>query len=219
MQGLLSGGAIYTGTSLVKSMASPITELAKKTWSGKENYDKYAAELDAEANRVLTAAQKAADDPNNFFKIFDKAAGEQINYARVGDVAEALGDEKDQRDIRNDATISYVHTLSQAGRLDVLIDNLKEMRELNAQELAEALGEEYVEADQAKYFDRLERSIRNVQDLGERFEMARERMPNRYNPSRINRVTDPALYAAEVNNYNAHEEAIFFSVYATKTIS
>jgi len=217
MQGLLSGGAIYTGTSLVKSMASPITELAKKTWSGKENYDKYAAELDAEANRVLTAAQKAADDPNNFFKIFDKAAGEQINYARVGDVAEALGDEKDQRDIRNDATISYVHTLSQAGRLDVLIDNLKEMRELNAQELAEALGEEYVEADQAKYFDRLERSIRNVQDLGERFEMARERMPNRYNPSRINRVTDPALYAAEVNNYNAHEEAIFFSVYATKT--
>jgi hypothetical protein len=217
MQGLLSGGAIYTGTSLVKSMASPITELAKKTWSGKENYDKYAAELDAEANRVLTAAQKAADDPNNFFKIFDKAAGEQINYARVGDVAEALGDEKDQRDIRNDATISYVHTLSQAGRLDVLIDNLKEMRELSAEELANALGEEYVEADQAKYFDRLERSIRNVQDLGERFEMARERMPNRYNPSRINRETDPALYAAEVNNYNAHEEAIFFSVYATKT--
>lgn len=217
MQGLLSGGAIYTGTSLAKSVASPMTELVKKTWVGKENYEKYAAELDTEANRVLTAAQKTADDPNNFFKIFDKAAGEQINYARVGEVAEALGDEKDQRDVRNDATISYVHTLSQAGRLDVLIDNLKEMRELSAEELANALGEEYVEADQAKYFDRLERSIRNVQDLGERFEMARERMPNRYNPSRVNRETDPALYAAEVNNYNAHEEAIFFSVYATKT--
>jgi len=217
MQGLLSGGAIYTGTSLVKSMASPMTDLVKKTWTGKENYDKYAAELDAEANRVLTAAQKSADDPNNFFKIFDKAAGEQINYARVGDVAEALGDEKDQRDIRNDATISYVHTLSQAGRLDVLIDNLKEMRELSAEELANALGEEYVEADQAKYFSRLEKAINNVQDLGQRFEMAREKMPNKYNPSRINRNTDPALYAAEVNNYNAHEEAIFFSVYATKT--
>jgi len=217
LQGLLSGGAIYTGTSLVKSIASPITDLVQKKWMGEENYKTYAEQLDAEANRVLTAAQKSADDPNDFLKIFDKAAGEQINYARVGDVAEALGDEKDQRDIRNDATISYVHTLSQAGRLDVLIDNLKEMRELSAQELAEALGEEYVEADQAKYFDRLEKSINNVQDLGERFEKFREMMPNRYDPSKVNRKTEPGLYQQEVNNYHAHEEAIFFGVYASKT--
>ncbi len=216
-QGLLSGGAIYTGTSLVKSIASPLTTLAQKKWMGEENYKVYAEQLDAEANRVLTAAQKSADDPNDFLRIFDKAAGEQINYARVGDVAEALGDEKDQRDIRNDATISYVHTLVQAGRLDVLMDNLKEMRELNAEELANALGEEYVEADQAKYFDRLEKSINNVQDLGERFEKFREMMPNKYNPSRVNKNSNPGLYQQEVNNYHAHEEAIFFGVYASKT--
>jgi hypothetical protein len=216
-QGLLSGGAIYTGTSLVKSIASPLTTLVQKKWMGDENYNLYAEQLDAEANRVLTAAQKSADDPNNFLQIFDKAAGEQINYARVGDVAEALGDEKDQRDIRNDATISYVHTLVQAGRLDVLMDNLKEMRELNAEELANALGEEYIEADQAKYFDRLEKSINNVQDLGDRFETFREMMPNKYNPSRVNKNSEPGLYQQEVNNYNAHEEAIFFGVYASKT--
>ncbi len=216
-QGLLSGGAIYTGTSLVKSVANPVIELGKKTWHGKENYEQYAQELNDQANRVLTAAQKAADDPAEFYKLFDKAGGEQINYARVGHVAEALSDEKDQRDIRNDATISYVHTLSQAGRLDVLIDNLKDMRNLNAEELANALGEDYVEADQAKYFSRLEKSIRNVEDLGERFEKFREVMPNKYNPSSINKFSNPEAYAAEVNNYNAHEEATFFAVYSSKT--
>ena len=179
MQGLLSGGAIHTGVSMVTSVGSPILELGKKVWHGKENYDKYAKELNDQANRVLTAAQKSADDPAEFYKLFDKAGGEQINYARVGHVAEALGDEKDQRDIRNDATISYVHTLVQAGRLDVLIDNLKDLRQLNAEELANALGEDYVEADQAKYFSRLEKAIRNVEDLGQRFESFREKMPNK----------------------------------------
>ncbi len=217
MQGLLSGGAIYTGTSMVKSVANPMIELGKKTWMGKENYEKYAADLNDQANRVLTAAQKSADDPAEFYKLFDKAGGEQINYARVGHVAEALGDEKDQRDIRNDATISYVHTLAQAGRLDVLIDNLKDLRQLNAEELANALGEDYVEADQAKYFSRLEKAIRNVQDLGQRFESFREKMPNKYDPSKINKFTNPEAYAAEVNNYNAHEEATFFAVYSSKT--
>ena len=217
LQGMLGGGAMWAGTTMVKSIANPMVELGKKTWYGKENYEKYAAELDAEANRVLTAAQKAADDPQEFFKIFDKAAGEQINYARVGNIVEALGDEKEQRDVRNDATISYVHTLSQAGQLGVIVDQLKSMRELGAEDLANALGEEYVEADQAKYFDRLERSINNVQDLGERFDKARELMPNRYRPNAINRQKNPELYEEESRNYQAHEEGIFFAVYATKT--
>lgn len=217
MQGTLGGAAMWSGTTLAKSIASPILELGKKTWYGKENYDKYAAELEAEANRVLTAAQKVADDPEQFYALFDKAAGEQTNFARVGQVAEALGDEKAQRDIRNDATISYVHTLAQAGRLDVVADELKAMRELSAEDLANAMGEDYVEADQAKYFDRLERSINKVEDLGERFKKARELMPNKYNPSSVNKNLEPDKYRAEVTNYQAHEEAVFFSVYATKT--
>jgi hypothetical protein len=217
LQGMLGGGAMWAGTTMVKSIANPILELGKKQWHGKESYDKYADELSTEANRVLTAAQKAADDPNNFFKLFDKAAGEQINYARVGQVAEALGDEKGQRDIRNDATISYVHTLVQAGQLGVVVDQLKELRELNAEDLANALGENYVEADQAKYFSRLEKSINNAQDLGQRFEKVNEMMPNRYRPNAIDRKKNPAAYDAEVRNYQAHEEGIFFAVYATKT--
>ena len=217
LQGMLGGGAMWAGTTMVKSIANPILELGKKTWHGKESYEKYADELNTGANRVLTAAQKAADDPNNFFKLFDKAAGEQINYARVGQVAEALGDEKGQRDIRNDATISYVHTLVQAGQLGVVVDQLKELRELNAEDLANALGENYVEADQAKYFSRLEKSINNAQDLGQRFEKVNEMMPNRYRPNAIDRKKNPAAYDAEVRNYQAHEEGIFFAVYATKT--
>jgi hypothetical protein len=217
LQGMLGGGAMWAGTSMVKSIANPILDLGKKKWYGKESYDKYADELNTEANRVLTAAQKVGDDQNAFFKIFDKAAGEQINYARVGQVAEALGDEKGQRDVRNDATISYVHTLVQAGQLGVVIDQLKEMRELNAEDLANALGENYVEADQAKYFGRLEKSINNAQDLGQRFEKVREMMPNRYRPNAIDRRKNPAAYDAESRNYQAHEEGIFFAVYATKT--
>ena len=217
LQGTLGGAAMWSGTTLAKSVANPLLELGKKTWYGKENYDKYAAELDEQANRVLTAAQKVADDPEEFYALFDKAAGEQINFARVGQIAEALGDEKAQRDIRNDATISYVHTLAQAGRLDVVTNELKAMRELSAEDLANAMGEEYVEADQAKYFDRLEKSINKVQDLGQRFRKARELMPNRYNPNGINKNLDPEKYRAEVTNYQAHEEGVFFSVYATKT--
>ena len=217
LQGMLGGGAMWAGTSMVKSIANPILDLGKKKWYGKESYDKYADELNTEANRVLTAAQKVGDDQNAFFKIFDKAAGEQINYARVGQVAEALGDEKGQRDVRNDATISYVHTLVQAGQLGVVVDQLKEMRELNAEDLANALGEDYVEADQAKYFARLEKSINNAQDLGQRFEKVREMMPNRYRPNAIDRRKNPAAYDAESRNYQAHEEGIFFAVYATKT--
>lgn len=217
LQGTLGGAAMWSGTTMAKSVASPLLELGKKTWYGKENYEKYAAELDAEANRVLTAAQKAADDPEQFYALFDKAAGEQINFARVGQVAEALGDEKGQRDIRNDATISYVHTLAQAGRLDVIATELKGMRELSAEDLANAMGEDYVEADQAKYFDRLEKSINKVEDLGERFKKARELMPNKYNPRGVNKMLEPDKYQAEVMNYQAHEEAVFFSVYATKT--
>lgn len=217
LQGTLGGAAMWSGTTLVKSIANPLLELGKKTWYGKESYDKFATELDEQANRVLTAAQKAADDPQDFYALFDKAAGEQINFARVGQVAEALGDEKAQRDIRNDATISYVHTLAQAGRLDVIATELKGMRELNAEDLANAMGEDYVEADQGKYFDRLEKSINKVQDLGERFKKARELMPNRYNPSGVNKNLNPDKYRAEVTNYQAHEEGVFFAVYATKT--
>jgi hypothetical protein len=217
LQGTLGGAAMWSGTTLAQSVASPLLELGKKTWYGKENYDKFATELDAEANKVLTAAQKAADDPEQFYALFDKAAGEQINFARVGQVAEALGDQKSERDIRNDATISYVHTLAQAGRLDVIATELKGMRELNAEDLANAMGEDYIEADQGKYFDRLEKAINKVGDLGERFKKARELMPNKYKPNSINKNLNPDQYRAEVMNYQAHEEGIFFSVYATKT--
>lgn len=217
LQGTLGGAAMWSGTTMAQSVASPLLELGKKTWYGKENYDKFAAELDAEANKVLTAAQKAADDPEQFYALFDKAAGEQINFARVGQVAEALGDQKSERDIRNDATISYVHTLAQAGRLDVIATELKGMRELSAEDLANAMGEDYIEADQGKYFDRLEKAINKVGDLGERFKKARELMPNKYKPNSINKNLNPDQYRAEVMNYQAHEEGIFFSVYATKT--
>jgi len=217
LQGTLGGAAMWSGTTMAKSVASPLLELGKKTWYGKENYDKFATELDAEANKVLTAAQKAADDPEQFYALFDKAAGEQINFARVGQVAEALGDQKSERDIRNDATISYVHTLAQAGRLDVIATELKGMRELSAEDLANAMSEDYVEADQGKYFDRLEKAINKVGDLGERFKKARELMPNKYKPNSINKNLNPDQYRAEVMNYQAHEEGIFFSVYATKT--
>ena len=140
--------------------------------------------------------------------------------ARGAQVAEALNDEHAMRDIKEDSIFSHVYNLWRAGRTDILKEQLKQLGALDANELADALGESNATPEEIlKLHGRIDKAIKKVDKIKADLDKFEEKMPNPYRPWEINRNLNPEMYEQEYDDWQSFEDAKYFAVFASHSFS
>jgi hypothetical protein len=126
-------------------------------------------------------------------------------------------DEKAFHDLKDMSRFNAIYTALEAGKFDILVQKLQDMKQMTGDELKQAFDlTDDVTADEAKQV--LDVAIERAQQIKEQHkEFADYRNP--FNPNRFRRtnLTDPVVkeqYVKEVINYKAFEEARKIAVFS-----
>jgi hypothetical protein len=215
LSGFLTGGAANVVTAPMLSVFTKANKIIDP-----EGYKKALELSNEQKNRILTSANYVADNRQEFFSMLDKRAGEQLNYARSGEIAQALGDEKTARDIKDGATFSHVYNLYKAGRVDIIKDQLNGLLELEDNELADSLNET-VQGDYgyANLRDRVKTTMKRVDNIQKTVDKINDVYENPYQPWEINKKVNPDKFNEEYAKWDAYEDAKYFAAFATDSYS
>ena len=215
LSGFLTGGAANMVTTPMLSVFTKANKIIDP-----EGYKKALELSNEQKNRILTSANYVADNRQEFFNMLDKRAGEQLNYARSGEIAQALGDEKTARDIKDGATFSHVYNLYKAGRIDIIKDQLNGLLELEDNELADSLNET-VQGSYgiANLRDRVKTTMKRVDNIQKTVDKINETYENPYQPWEINKKVNPDKFNEEYARWDAYEDAKYFAAFATDSYS
>ena len=213
-QGFLTGGVMNMAQS---DVLSPLGNFVYSKWDPKGFKEKLDA-AEEQANRLLTSANLVAENKAEVFKILDTTAGHLTNMARASQVAQAIGDERAMRDLKEDTIFSHVYSLWRAGRTDILKEQLKQLGTLEANELADALGESNASPEEKlQMHGRIDKAIKKVDKIKSDLDKFSEKVVNPYQPWEINRKLRPELYQEEYDNWQAFEDSKYFAVFASNS--
>jgi hypothetical protein len=215
-QGFLTGGVMNMAQS---DVLSPLGNFLYSKWDPKGFKEKLDA-AETQANRLLTSANIAFENKAEVFKILDTTAGHLTDMARGSQVAEALGDEHAMRDIKEDSIFSHVYSLWRSGRTDILKEQLKQLGSLEANELADALGESNATPEEKlQMHTRIDKAIKKVDKIKSDLDKFSEKVVNPHQPWEINRKVNPELYQQEYDQWQAFEDGKYFAVFASHSFN
>lgn len=215
-QGFLTGGVMNMAQS---GVLSPLGNFVYSKWDPKGFKEKLDA-AEEQANRLLTSANIAFENKAEVFKILDSTAGHLTDMARSKQVAEALDDEHAMRDIKESSIFSHVYSLWRGGRTDILKEQLKQLSKLDANELADALGESNASPEERlQMHGRIDRAIKKVDKIKSDLDKFSEKMPNPYQPWEINRKKNPEMYQQEYDMWQGFEDSKYFAVFASHSFN
>lgn len=215
-QGFLTGGVMNTAQS---SVLSPIGDFVYSKWDPKGFKEKLDA-AEEQANRLLTSANLVFENKAEVFKILDSTAGHLTNMARASQVAQAIGDERAMRDLKEDTIFSHVYSLWRGGRTDILKDQLKQLGMLEADELADALGEYNASPEEKlQLHGRINNAIKKVDKIKSDLDKINKKVVNPYQPWEINRKLNPEAYQQEYDMWQSVEDGKYFAVFASHSFN
>lgn len=215
-QGFLTGGVMNMAQS---NVLSPLGNFVYSKWDPKGFKEKLDA-AEEQANRLLTSANLVYENKDKVFNILDSTAGHLTDMARGKQVAEALNDEHAMRDIKEDSIFSHVYSLWRAGRTDIIKEQLKQLGKLEANELADALGESNASPEEKlQMHNRIDKAIKKVDKIKSDLDKFSEKMPNPYQPWEINRKKNPEMYQQEYDMWQGFEDSKYFAVFASHSFN
>jgi hypothetical protein len=186
----------------------------------KNDPEKYNELYKAEQDRFKQIVTEFDDAIKNGNKILTLDVENLLLQARLGtDMVDARKsfDEKAFHDLKDMSRFNAIYTALEAGKFDILVQKLQDMKQMTGDELKQAFDlTDDVTADEAKQV--LDVAIERAQQIKEQHkEFADYRNP--FNPNRFRRtnLTDPVVkeqYVKEVINYKAFEEARKIAVFS-----
>jgi hypothetical protein len=127
----------------------------------KEARDKALDNLIEAMNAV--EMQKSGSTPQEIFSLIEQNALEQRNLALEMQTAAELGDAKRFHDGKDASLALHIHTLLANDKADIILDQLKSLRDLTDDELLQAIEAKPEQEDGANVRKRLENTITNAE--------------------------------------------------------
>lgn len=185
-----------------------------KKYTDKAGYDAYMDRMQKNTNDVVNALNAATMD-EKFFDSITENAVHQMNANNEAENANAVGDKHSYYDITDDAVFNHVHTLMRTGKIDLLKDQIKDLKNLNKQDLEEAYGPTtQEEGDSYAHYQKKFDSMLNKIDLIDRHYQELEKRGNPFNPSKYNKKTQLNEYLDELDAFHGFEEAKKTALYS-----
>lgn len=177
-----------------------------------------SAEAKAEAekvdNNILNAANHIADNALVFGDDMVTMAGAVKTANQQKKKAVAEGDQKTANDMTDEVQIQYFHTLARSKNMGLVTGHVDDMLTLSDKDLADAYN--LTEADA----DGIRKKLTTLKDRAEgyqrKYDYAKRRLANPYNPWMIDPKKNKAAYDNEYAKYAAHENAVANLLFATE---
>ena len=186
----------------------------------KNDPEKYNQLYKAEQDRFKEIVAEFDDAIKNGNKILTLDVENLLLQARLGtDMVDARKsfDEKAFHDLKDMSRFNAIYTALEAGKFDILVQKLQDMKQMTGEELKQAFDlTEDVTADEAKQV--LDVAIERAQQIKEQHKEFSD-YKNPFNPNKFRRtnLSDPIVkeqYVKEVINYKAFEEARKIAVFS-----
>lgn len=204
LSGFLMGG----GMQVVQNLVMNKGQLVAMRLGKKEKYEQYRKDQEDWAKKQVDALNSVAQDPIKYAKWIDQNLMLQRDLSKEYEQAVEEGDEKTANDVQRDSLFHHVHTLIQSGRYDTFIDSLKDLRQLDSKDLADAFENVEIGKDKNKSLhERLEKVIAKAENIKDRVDLINEEYPNPFNYNLIDPKKSPEAYMDELRAYTAFEEA------------
>lgn len=104
----------------------------------------FEEQLNAEKDydqKVVDALNDMTMDPKKYFSAIEQNARTQADLERLGEQAAADGDMHAAKNIKDESLTNHIITMLESGHFEIFQDQLKGLKELDAQELQEAFDE------------------------------------------------------------------------------
>jgi len=180
-----------------------------------------------EAKAARDAQRKTeVDSLNDFYKnavtyLAPDLANAVKQQKMADDLSEALenGDAKTARDIKDEAVFEHIHTALRTGKYDIILNKIKDYKNLSPEEAKDAFKEYGIEdGNQAlKYIDKV---ISRAESIRNTYESVSNEMPNPFNFKQYD--SNNPLFRANLIAYQAWEQAkkdLIFSKHSLTNLS
>ena len=208
-----SGFLMGSVVQFPQKLAFEYAPMQFKKITDRAGYDAYMERMEKHTNNVVNALNAATMD-DKFFDGITENAVHQMNANREADAANAAGDKHSYYDIIDQSVFNHMHTLLRSGKIDLIRDQIEDLKGLNKKDLEEAFGpttEE--EGDSYEVHQKRLNSMLNKIDLvNKHYQKIESKFKNRFDPSRYKKGTQE--YEMELDAYNAFEDSKKAAVYS-----
>lgn len=207
LQGYLMGSLIQGTGAAGKGIYNKASNKIKGTNDAKTTAEKADNDIINAANHVLNNSLIYGDD-----KVSMASAMKNANQAKKTAIQE--GDEKTSHDMADDLNITYLHTLARSGNMGLITEHVDDMLTLEDKDLAEAFNLSEAEAPEIR--KKLNTLKSRSEGYQRKYEYAKNKKPNPYDPWLFNKDKNPKEFNEELNKYIAHENAVASLLFATE---
>jgi len=177
-------------------------------WTKPEDYKQWRNSQEKNTKSIVDALN-AATENNGFWDAITENTVSQITNQREADMANEANDKRSYYTITDDSVFQHLHTLIRFGKLDLIKDQIKDMKGLDAKGLQEAFGpmEGTDQEVNDEYQSRLDSFLKKADMVEKMYTETEEKYSNPFDPKRYNRKTDPEGHEREYNAWAGWEEA------------
>ena len=184
----------------------------RKTGTKGTRYDDWLNARNEDRNNVINIINDVVKRKGEYAD----AVQEDYAYQTALDNGEAVGDRKASMDEKTMSLFSNMYTLNSRGYGHILIDQLKSLKELKPQELADAFENAPAEGNKlnGSIHERLDKTIARAEDIQEKYIQIEERFGNPYDPDIYDKNKNPEMWAEENRRRATFEKAKFHAAYS-----
>ena len=195
MSGFAMGGALGPMQSLVFNKGGKAFGYAKDYFKGTKTMEEAKKNRETIKGRLEQSLTAIVNDPVKFANALSENVKMQDDFVNLGADAEGRGDKKGANDAKDDSMFNHIHTLLKHGMYDVFTDQLKDLRNLNPEEMASAFGNNdpsNVNADDFNkdVYGRIDSAVARAEGIKERYDTYNKKYRNPFNKNNPEEVFD-----------------------------
>ena len=195
MSGFAMGGALGPMQSLVFNQGGKAFGYAKDYFKGTKTMEEAKKNRETIKGRLEQSLTAIVNDPVKFANALSENVKMQDDFVNLGADAEGRGDKKGANDAKDDSMFNHIHTLLKHGMYDVFTDQLKDLRNLNPEEMASAFGNNdpsNVNADDFNkdVYGRIDSAVARAEGIKERYDTYNKKYRNPFNKNNPEEVFD-----------------------------
>lgn len=209
-QGFLMGGLVGPVQNSIMRYGQRGLMVAKDKFNKTNSYAEYVTNEEKRLNEYVNAVNNVMQHRAKHAIWLDENVAKQRDLAAEYEQNQAQGNRVAAENNKDESLFSHVFTLSQAGKLDIWLDQLEDLRSLSDTELAEAFQEyegDVTDENSKSYRERLESAINKSKSIKNRIDRINDEVENPYDPDIIDRDKSPEAYKAEKIGWETFEMA------------
>jgi hypothetical protein len=195
LSGFAMGGFLGPMQHLVFNQGGKAFGYAKDYFQGTKTMAEASANREAIKTRLEKSLTAIVNDPAKFANALSENVRMQDDFVNLGLDAEERGDKKGANDAKDDSMFNHIHTLLQHGKYDIFLDQLKDLKNLKADEMASAFGNNdpsNIIADDFNkdVYGRIDSAVARAEGIKERYDTYTRKYTNPFNKNNPEEIFD-----------------------------